>query len=258
MSLLFHEVVFGPVHSRRLGVSLGINLLPPDKKFCTFECIYCECGWSHDSNDTHKGLPTRDFVIQKLEEKLKDMSAREHAPDAITFAGNGEPTIHPQFPEIMDDVIRLRDQYFPGTRVTVLSNASTLHKPEVFNALKKTGDSILKLDAGTEETFRLINNPRQNITLQSIVDKLKEFAGELIIQSLFLRGVVKGRVVDNTTEKELTRWLELLLEIQPKYVMIYPIDRPTPNNSIEKIPFNELKAIAAKVEDAGIRAQVFY
>jgi wyosine [tRNA(Phe)-imidazoG37] synthetase (radical SAM superfamily) len=258
MSFLFHDVVFGPVHSRRLGVSLGINLLPADKKFCTFECIYCECGWTHEDHDLQKGLPTREFVIEKLEEKLKEMAAREQAPDAITFAGNGEPTIHPQFPLIMEDVIRLRDQYFPEARVTVLSNASTLNKPEVFNALIKTGNSILKLDAGSEETFQIINNPRQDITLRSIVEKLREFNGELVIQSLFLRGMVNDKKVDNTEEKELKKWIALLREIRPKYVMIYPIDRPTPNNSIEKVSFSELKEIAAKVEDAGIRAQVFY
>lgn len=258
MSFLFHEVVFGPVHSRRLGVSLGINLLPPDKKFCTFNCIYCECGWTHQDLEIVKGLPSRELVRQKLEEKLKEMASREQAPDAITFAGNGEPTIHPQFPEIMEDVVRLRDQYFPEARVTVLSNASTLQKPAVFNALKKTGDSILKLDAGTEETFQLINDPKSKTTLRSIVDKLKEFNGMLIIQSLFLRGKVDGKTVDNTTEEEVNHWLELLKEINPKYVMIYPIDRPTPNNTLEKISFDELKIIAEKVENAGIRAQVFY
>lgn len=258
MSFLFHEIIFGPVHSRRLGVSLGINLLPSDKKFCTFNCIYCECGWTHQDMDMEKGLPSRELVGQKLEEKLKEMTARDHAPDAITFAGNGEPTIHPQFPEIMHDVMRLRDQYFPEARVTVLSNASTLNKPAVFNALKKTGDSILKLDAGNEETFRIINNPKQEITLRSIVDRLREFEGKLIIQSLFLRGYVNGKKVDNTSEPELSQWLDLLTEINPKYVMIYPIDRPTPNNSIEKVSFSELKEIASRVEDAGIRAQVFY
>jgi wyosine [tRNA(Phe)-imidazoG37] synthetase (radical SAM superfamily) len=258
MSILFHDVIFGPVQSRRLGVSLGVNLLPIDRKFCTFNCIYCECGWTHENIAGQKGLPGRDFVAEKLEEKLKEMASRDHAPDAITFAGNGEPTIHPQFPEIMEDVIRLRDRYFPEARVTVLTNSSTLHKPAIFNALKKAGNSILKLDAGTEEMFQLINAPQSGITLKSIVEKLKEFDGELIIQSLFLRGQVDGRAVDNTKEPEFSHWLKLIKEIGPKYVMIYPIDRATPNNTLEKVSFDELKEIAGKVEAAGIKAQVFY
>jgi wyosine [tRNA(Phe)-imidazoG37] synthetase (radical SAM superfamily) len=258
MSFLFHEVVFGPVQSRRLGVSLGINLLPSDRKFCTFDCIYCECGWTQESLEGEKGLPSRELVRERLEEKLREMSAKEQAPDAITFAGNGEPTIHPLFPEIMDDVISLRDAWFPEARVTVLSNSSTLHKPAVFHALKRDGNSILKLDAGTEEMFRLINNPGPGITLHSIVEKLKEFEGNLIIQALFLRGTVDGKVADNTRDPEFSHWLRLIGEIRPKYVMIYPIDRATPNNTIEKVSFSELKEISRRVESIGIKAQVFY
>jgi len=258
MSFLFHEVVFGPVQSRRLGVSLGINLLPKDKKFCTFNCIYCECGWTHKGLSGRQGLPSRDLVIEILEEKLREMSAREQAPDAITFAGNGEPTIHPDFPAILEDVIRLRDKYFPQARVSVLSNSSTLSKPAIFDALKKTGDSILKLDVGNEEMFRLINNPQKNISLQSIVDKLMEFEGELIIQTLFLRGQVDGKYVDNTKDPGFSQWLGLIGKIRPKYVMIYPIDRATPNGSLEKVSFGELKDIAEKVEAIGIKTQVYY
>jgi wyosine [tRNA(Phe)-imidazoG37] synthetase (radical SAM superfamily) len=259
MSFLFHDVIFGPVHSRRLGVSLGINLLPVDKKFCTFNCIYCECGWTEDaiSGDT-PGLPKREHVIASLEAKLQQMQSEQRAPDAITFAGNGEPTIHPEFPEIMEDVIRLRDTYFPEAKVTVLSNSSTLHKPAVFNALKKAGDSVMKLDAGTEETFRTINGPQPGISLATIVDKLMEFEGQLIIQTLFLRGYVDGKPVDNTLEPELAHWLRLVRKIRPKYVMIYPIDRATPNTTLEKVSFEELKRIAERVEEEGIMTQVFY
>jgi wyosine [tRNA(Phe)-imidazoG37] synthetase (radical SAM superfamily) len=259
MSFLFHEVIFGPVHSRRLGVSLGINLLPVDKKFCTFNCIYCECGWTEDaiSGDT-PGLPKRELVIALLEEKLQQMLLKERAPDAITFAGNGEPTIHPEFPQIMEDVIRLRDQYFPDARVTVLSNSSTLNKPAVFHALKKAGDSIMKLDAGTEGTFRAINGPQPGITLAAVVEKLKDFEGQLIIQTLFLRGIVDGKPVDNTLDPEFSSWLRLVKDIRPKYVMMYPIDRATPNTTLEKISFDELKRIAEKVEQEGIMTQVFY
>jgi len=258
MTMLFHETIFGPVHSRRLGVSLGVNLLPVDFKFCTFDCIYCECGWSARQESSNRYLlPKRAMVKRKLEKRLKELQASGPAPEAITFAGNGEPTLHPQFPEIMDDTIELRNKYFPEAAISVLSNSSTLQRPEVFSALKKADNNILKLDAGTEETFRLINNPRSRITLRQIVDKMKEFDGNLIIQTLFLRGNIHGLPVDNTTEKEVGLWLELLKEVRPKMVMIYPIDRATPLEGIEKISFGELKKISEKTEAAGIMTQVF-
>ena len=258
MAILFHDVVFGPVKSRRLGLSLGINLLPVETKYCTFNCIYCECGWTHEKLKGEKKLPDRELVRSRLEEKLISMQGLDTAPDAITFAGNGEPTIHPQFPEILEDTIRLKDQYFPNARVSVLSNASTLDKPAIFQALKKTGNSILKLDAGTEEMFRLINGPRSGITLHAIVEKLREFQGELIIQTLFLRGTLNGKRIDNTKEPEISRWLGHIKAINPKYVMIYPIDRATPLETLEKVPFQELVEIAARVEKTGIQAHVYY
>jgi wyosine [tRNA(Phe)-imidazoG37] synthetase (radical SAM superfamily) len=258
MSILFQDIVFGPVNSRRLGVSLGVNLLPADIKFCTFNCIYCECGWTKDKSPVDRKLPERDIVREQLEKKLKSMKEDDQHPDAITFAGNGEPTIHPQFPEILEDTIQLRDKYFPEANVSVLSNASMLDKPAVFHALKKTGNSILKLDAGTEDMFRLINGPRSGITLRTIVEKLKEFNGELIIQTLFLRGTLNGKKIDNTAEPGFSRWLEHIRAINPKYVMIYPIDRSTPLETLEKVSFDELKQIAGKIEKTGIRAQVYY
>jgi wyosine [tRNA(Phe)-imidazoG37] synthetase (radical SAM superfamily) len=197
-------------------------------------------------------------VLEKLEDKLRSMAGSGMRPDAITFAGNGEPTIHPDFPRILEDTLKLKETYFPDARVSVLSNASTLDKPQIFDALKKTGNSILKLDAGTEHMFRLINGPRSGITLHSIVEKLKEFHGELIIQSLFLKGSIDGKPVDNTAEPEISRWLEHIRAINPKYVMIYPIDRETPLKTLEKISFSRLVEIAEKVENTGIKAQVYY
>jgi wyosine [tRNA(Phe)-imidazoG37] synthetase (radical SAM superfamily) len=257
MSFLFHDIVFGPIKSRRLGVSLGVNLLPVEAKYCTFNCVYCEIGWSHDKVGAIK-LPTREIVREHLEEKLKSMKESGQRPDSITFAGNGEPTIHPAFPDILEDAIELKDQYFPEASVSVLTNASTLDKPAVFNVLKKTGNSILKLDAGTEKMFRLINGPRSGVTLHSIIEKLKAFNGELIIQTLFLRGELDGKKIDNTAEPEISRWLEHIRDINPKFVMIYPIDRQTPLETLEKIPFKELVQIADRVEKMGIKAQVYY
>ncbi len=255
--VLFHETVFGPVMSRRLGVSLGVNLLPVDYKYCTFNCIYCECGWTHSRPDGSKGLPGRDEVKALLEKKLLEMKKEDKAPDAITFAGNGEPTIHPAFADIIDDTIELRNEYFPETNITVLSNASMLHHEDVFKALLKADNNIQKLDAGTENMFRLINKPAGNLSLGKVVKYLKKFEGKLIIQSLFLRGMHQGNVIDNTEKGEINAWISLLREIHPEYVMLYPIDRATPEQDLEKISFEELNKIADLLKQEGIKTKVF-
>lgn len=258
MSILFKDIIFGPVHSRRLGVSLGINLLPVEYKFCTFNCIYCECGWTNKEKRDVSKLPSREVVAENLEKALEEMKSSGRRPDAITFAGNGEPTIHPEFAGIMEDTLHLRDNFFPEAAVTVLSNASTLDRQEIFEALSKADKNILKLDAGTEEMFRLINDPRSRISLGEVVGHLKKFNGNLIIQTLFLRGEYKGKKVDNTTGSELKAWLKLIREIGPKSVMIYPIDRQTPVENLEKVSFDELKLIAQRIEEeAGCRTEVF-
>ncbi|RLD80748.1 MAG: radical SAM protein, partial [Bacteroidetes bacterium] len=213
---LFHETVFGPVMSRRLGVSLGINLLPVDYKYCTFNCVYCECGWTHSKPEGSNGLPSRDEVKVLLEEKLKTMLADNQVPDAITFAGNGEPTIHPDFPGLIDDTIALRDRFFPDAKITVLSNASMLHRDDVFSALKATDKNIQKLDAGNEGLFRLINQPAESLSLGKVVEQLCLFEGKLIVQTLFLRGKHKGESIDNTTEQDVEAWIILLQKIKPE------------------------------------------
>ncbi len=254
---LFHETVFGPVMSRRLGVSLGVNLLPVDYKYCTFNCIYCECGWTNRKPEGSTGLPGRDEVSMLLEQKLKGMKEEGKAPDAITFAGNGEPTIHPEFPGVIEDTIHLRDIYFPDAKITVLSNASMLHRENVFNALMAVDNNIQKLDAGSERLFQLINQPAGKLKLEHVVDQLCQFNGGLIVQTLFLRGKHKADLIDNTTEQEVNAWISLLKKIRPEYVMIYPIDRATPDDGIEKISFDELSIIAEKVNSAGIKTKVF-
>jgi wyosine [tRNA(Phe)-imidazoG37] synthetase (radical SAM superfamily) len=254
---LFHETVFGPVMSRRLGVSLGVNLLPVDYKYCTFNCIYCECGWTHKKPVNNAGLPGRETVRNLLAKKLATLQKEGKIPDAITFAGNGEPTIHPEFPEIIDDTIELRDKYSPEVNITVLSNASTLHREKVFKALMKIDNNIQKLDAGTEHTFQQINMPSGKLSLDMLTENLCKFDGRLIIQSLFLRGTHNGSVIDNSSEEEVAAWVLRLKKIKPEYVMIYPIDRPTPELNIEKISFEELNRIAARVNEAGIKTKVF-
>lgn len=186
---LFSETIFGPVRSRRLGNSLGINLLPNTHKICTFDCIYCECGWSPDESDYFGKLPTRNEVAEQLEVKLLNLKANKNFPDSITFAGNGEPTIHPEFSGIIHDTIKLRDKFFPEADVTVLSNSSMIHKPEIFNALNQVDNNILKLDAGFDSTFRLINRPRsKELNLDVIVSNLRKFGKKAIISNPLCAG----------------------------------------------------------------------
>ncbi len=257
MTILFEEIVFGPVKSRRFGVSLGMNLLPVDYKYCTFNCVYCECGWTFKHRKQKVQFPSREQVYKALELRLKEMQLEGRKPDNITFAGNGEPTVHPGFDKIIDDTILLRDRYFPGSGISVLSNASQIHKQKVFNALNKIDNNVLKLDTVFEDTFKLINQPAPGIRLDKIIERLKAFDGNQIIQTLFIRGSYRGNKIDNTTDREINAWIETLLEIQPKYVMIYPIERDTPIDTLEKIPRGELDDIARRVEKAGISTKVY-
>ncbi|MFA8299392.1 MAG: radical SAM protein [Hyphomicrobiales bacterium] len=257
--ILFNEIIFGPIKSRRLGVSLGINLLPTHSKHCSFNCIYCECGWN-PKEKTNLQLPTREEVREAMEYSFKKIVAKdsqELVPDAITFAGNGEPTIHPEFCGIIDDTIALRDKYLPNAKVAVLSNATMIHKEEIFEALNKVDDNILKIDGGTSETIKKINLPKSSFDLKQLVGSLKKFNGDLIIQTLFLRGMYNGIEVDNTTSEEVDAWLNIIRELQPKSVMIYPIDRATPAKDLIKVPKEELEKIAFKVKGLNIPVQVY-
>lgn len=255
---LFNETIFGPIKSRRLGNSLGINLLPVNKKMCTFDCIYCECGWNKDSEDGAGELPTRNQVRDDLEEKLVQLKLDKNIPDSITFAGNGEPTVHPEFYGIIEDTLMLRSKYFPHAEITVLSNSSTIHKPEIFEALNRIDNNILKLDAGLEFTFQKINRPRQkDLTLDSIVQQLRKFRQKAIIQTLFVRGTVDGEIIDNTKPAEIMAWLNHLRYIRPRYVMLYPIDRATPAKNLQVVPKEELYKIADQLRDNRIKYSVY-
>ena len=257
MPFLFHDVIFGPVRSRRLGLSLGINLLPLHRKYCSFNCIYCECGWTPAYVREGMELPSQAEVASFLEQKLKELALEDYLPDAITYAGNGEPTLHPQFSGIVDDTIRLRDQLSPQSKVTVLSNGSRIHDPLVYNALLKLDHNILKLDAGTEETFHLLNNPVESFDFKQLIRNLEKFNGNLIIQTMFLRGNFNGKIADNTTDHEVSAWIKHLKKIRPKSVMIYPIARVTPVRELEKISREELEKIAARVRQEGLEVKVY-
>lgn len=251
---LFNDVIFGPIHSRRLGLSLGVNLLPNDSKLCNFNCIYCECGWGQKSPAAR--FNAREDVRRLLGEKLREMVGAGTPPDVITFAGNGEPTMHPQFGEIIDDTIALRDELCPSAKVSVLSNATMLGRQSVRDALMKVDNNILKLDSAFDRTVRLIDNPNGDYSVRRVVEGMKLFGKHIIIQTMFLRGEYGGQVVDNTTEEEVAAWLELLAEIRPPKVMIYTIDRDTPAENLHKVSVEELRAIAARVEALGIECSV--
>lgn len=257
MTFLFSETIFGPVRSRRFGNSLGINLLPNTYKVCSYDCIYCECGFTLVPPEKREDLPTREAVAEQLEKRLRLMQRQGQFPDNLTFAGNGEPTLHPAFASIMDDTVALRNKYFPGAKITVLSNGSRVHKEDIRQALLKADHNVLKLDAGIESTFRLINRPPRNLTLEQLVSNLLFFKGNLIIQTMFVRGTVDGRTVDNTTPEETTALLAHLLKIHPRLVMIYSIARETPVEGLIQVSRAQLKKIADMVSKAGLKAEVY-
>ena len=256
-TFLFNEIIFGPVRSRRLGISLGINLLPTAKKICNFNCIYCECGLTDETNQSADNLPSRKEVYDRLEKRLLAMKKRGRNPDVITFAGNGEPTLHPEFSEIIRDVIELRNNILPSAKVAVLSNATTIRNPKVRNALLTVDQNILKLDSACNNTIELHNKPNHKICAAELINDLKAFNGKLIIQTLFLKGVSGGVNIDNTSTQELDEWLNAIDAIRPEMVMIYTISRSVPDGAnLEKISLPKLYSIARKVYNLGIKTQV--
>ena len=256
MTALFEEVIFGPVRSRRLGLSLGVNLLPVHAKLCNFDCIYCECGWNAERRgDRH--FNDRAVVRERLEAVLSRMVADGTPPDVITFAGNGEPTMHPEFEAVIDDTIALRDRLCPAAKISVLSNATQLHREEVCRALERVDNNILKLDSAFDATVRRLNHPQQpDYTVARTVERLERFAGQFILQTMFLRGTCDGAPIDNTTDAEVGAWLMLVARLRPRQVMVYSLDRDTPCPTLERVPREELQRIAARVEALGIACSV--
>lgn len=254
-TFLFEGIVFGPVKSRRLGNSLGVNLLPEGKKICNFNCIYCECGWN---SEVTVGMqwPSVDQVADQLTDKIQELVSKKVAVDTITFAGNGEPTMHPMFPLITDRVIEIRNRLLPQAKIAVLSNATLIFKPDVRQALQKVDLNILKLDSAIESTCRLLNQPTGYFNLRDTIEQLKEFGGRCIIQTMFVRGQFNQQSFDNTTPDELQAWLQAIKEIAPSYVMIYTIARDTPAEQIQRISAEELKRIAALVQREGIQVSM--
>lgn len=256
-TIIYPSPIFGPVRSRRLGISLGINLLPADGKVCTFDCIYCECGLNAERKS--KGvLPTREEVATALEKKLVEMGASGELPDVLTFAGNGEPTIHPQFAGIIDDTIEIRNRLCPSAKVSVLTNATLIARESVFEALKKVDNNILKLDTVDPGYISRIDRPTGRYDLATIIERMKAFEGKAVIQTMFLKGEVEGKEMDNTGDNYVLPWIATVKEIAPREVMIYTIDRETPVKGLQKASREELDRIVELLAKEGIKATASY
>ncbi len=247
--VLFHSTIFGPIHSRRLGTSLGVNLSPDDGKVCSFDCLYCEAGFNAQGPGT-TGLPPADAVIQRLEDKLRAMKAAGDPLDVITFSGNGEPTMHPDFETVIDGVLELRDRYYPEVKVSVLTNATRLDRPAVVHALQRVDNNILKLDSAVDATVQALDRPVGAYSVSNVIEQMKQFSGTGIIQTMFTRGTHNGIHVDNTTEEEISALIDAYKVIRPASIMIYGVDRTTPEPSMERVDSQWLRNIAQRITAA--------
>ncbi|MBQ6291818.1 MAG: radical SAM protein [Bacteroidales bacterium] len=249
--MMREEIVFGPIHSRRLGSSLGINVLPEKGKLCNFDCIYCECGWNRDGRGDTR-LPSSSDLHNALEAKLSTCARDGIGIDSITFSGDGEPTLNPDFPEMVDITLELRDRYFPAARVSVLSNATMVHKDAVFNALRKVDNPILKLDAPTTELARLINRPAPGYRVEDIVEALKRFEGDFVLQTMFLR----SDGFDSSAPEVIRGWMDIVRTLRPREIMVYTIDRATPQAGLLKFTVGEMRELLAPLAEEGFNLQI--
>ncbi len=249
--LHFDEIVFGPIVSRRLGSSLGVNLLPSKGKLCNFDCVYCECGWNRDGM-ADKVFPKFEDIEAALEEKMSRLTAEGVAVDSITFSGNGEPTIHPDFPEVIDVTLRCRDKYYPDAKVSVLSNATMIGRPAVAEALMKIDNPILKIDASSDELIMKINRPVGHYRLDEVVGAMMKFNGDFVLQTMFLR----SPEFDAAESEALARWMDIVRKVRPREIMVYTIDRETPDKSLAKYTVEEMTSFVQPLIDDGFKIQV--
>ena len=249
--LHFDDIVFGPIYSRRLGSSLGVNILPSEGKFCNFDCVYCECGWNKDGV-AQRRFPDLDQIVAAFQEKMSFLASQGTKVDSITFSGNGEPTMHPQFPQVVDAVLECRDRYFPQAKVSVLSNAYLVVKPSVAQALKKVDNPILKIDASSDELIAMINKPVGNYRLEETIAALKTFEGNFILQTMFL----KSPDFDTASPEALDAWMNIVRQLHPREIMVYTIDRETPDKRLGKYTVEEMTAFVQPLLDEGYKIQI--
>lgn len=254
-TILFNEIVFGPIKSRRLGSSLGVNLLPKFGKWCSFDCIYCECGWNKDGKkDTV--LPSKDEVYEALENRLRTLKSEGTPVDTITFSGNGEPTLHPNFSDIIDFTLKLRDELYPTAKVSVLTNATQLGKEHIRETLLRTDNPILKIDSPIEWMLKAINIPEPSYSLDKTIQNIKLFGHNFILQTMFLKGIVDGVEIDCTCREHVDAWRNLVRELAPREVMMYTIDRETPAKNLSKVTVEQMQEIAAPLVEEGFNIQI--
>ena len=254
-TVIYDSPVFGPIHSRRLGISLGINLLPKGGKVCSFDCIYCECGLNKERR-TKNPLPTANEVEEGLRRKLQEMKQEGIVPDVLTFAGNGEPTLHPSFPEIVDRVRRIRDELCPSAKMSILSNATQIRRPEIREALRHFDNNILKLDTVNPAYINNVDRPQGHYDVEEQIRCLEMFQGQCIIQTMLMRGEYNGHDLDNTGEAYVGPYLEALARIKPKAVMLYTLDRETPVGGLLKADADVMQSIAERIRALGIEVSV--
>jgi wyosine [tRNA(Phe)-imidazoG37] synthetase (radical SAM superfamily) len=254
---LWDKIAFGPIHSRRLGSSLGINISPTNVKICSFDCVYCECGWTLEKQIVPNFFVPAEEINAAIETKLRQCKETDTHIDSITFSGNGEPTLHPNFAQIINSLVVLRNKYYPKTVITCLSNATQLANKKVLTALKKIENPILKLDAVTEPLFQLINKPTIQISIEEIIEQLQQLNGDFILQSLFFKGNIEGQFFDNASEAHLLLWMNVVKQLHPKKVMLYSLDRNTPAQGLEKIPIEKLQKIVEQLHGFGIEAEAY-
>lgn len=247
--MMREKTVFGPIFSRRLGSSLGINLLPQEGKLCNFDCVYCECGWNKDGRGDAL-LPTAEEVASALEEKMRQCVAEGTPVDSITFSGDGEPTLHPDFAAVIERTLALRDRFLPSASVSVLSNATRIDREDVFQALLKVDNAILKLDAPTDAQAALVNRPVAAYRVRDVVEALKRFDGRFVLQTMFLRGPGWA------TEDWVEAWMEMVRTLRPREVMVYTIDRETPMKGLGKYSEAEMRSLVQPLIEEGYRIQI--
>ena len=249
--LHFDDIVFGPIFSRRLGTSLGLNILPPQGKLCNFDCVYCECGWNKDGKSAGE-FPRLAQVAEALEKRLKELAEEGVSVDSITFSGNGEPTMNPDFAPIVDAVLELRGKYCPNAKVSVLSNATLAWRDDVYQALAKVDNPILKLDAGTTDAALAVNKPVGAYSVERVVESLRRFKGNFVLQTMFVR----SEEFDTTAHDVLGRWVEIVRELAPREIMIYTIDRETPDKTLQKYTVEEMASFVQPLREEGFEIQI--
>ena len=247
-------ILYGPIRSKRLGCSLGLNLFPSDRKVCSFDCVYCHFGGTtdHVRQSERLGIPSVTEVLAAVEEFLKS----DNDFDYITFSGNGEPTMYPDFAELVPKLHELIRRRRPSVRLALLSNSSCVGEESLYPALKLIDLPIFKLDAGNQTTFEILNRPCPGVTISAIIDGLTRLSArqEIIIQTVMVDGPVP-----NHDGQAFDDWIVAIRRIRPGAIQLYTTDRPVADTRVRKVSDRQLETIAARIRElTGVPAQAYY